>query len=253
MSTGPDVVRRILINARRETVFRFFTESEQWAAWWGAGSTIDPRPGGAATIVYPGGVRASGIVKEIVAAEKFVFSFGFDEGKPIAAGASTVTITLADEPGGTRVTLQHTGLPDEKATAEFEQGWRYQMSLFSVAATNVEHAEVNERADRWLTLWGEADEATRRRALEVAADDVTFHDRYSAVFGKSDLDAHASAAAIHMPGVRLFRTGDAVAAHGTALVHWEARTPDKTVGKGTNVIDFAPDGRIRRVVGFWSA
>lgn len=38
--------RTITIQAPRETVFRYFTESARWAAWWGAGSTIDPRPGG---------------------------------------------------------------------------------------------------------------------------------------------------------------------------------------------------------------
>ena len=25
---------------------RYFTDNTRWAAWWGPGSTIDPRPGG---------------------------------------------------------------------------------------------------------------------------------------------------------------------------------------------------------------
>ena len=43
--TGLDhvVERTVTIAARRETVFRYFTDSERFAAWWGAGSTIDPR------------------------------------------------------------------------------------------------------------------------------------------------------------------------------------------------------------------
>ena len=34
--------RTVTIAARRETVFRYFTDSERFAAWWGAGSTIEP-------------------------------------------------------------------------------------------------------------------------------------------------------------------------------------------------------------------
>lgn len=45
--------RTVLIGATRETVFRFFTDNARWAAWWGAGSTIDPKPGGAVRIGTP--------------------------------------------------------------------------------------------------------------------------------------------------------------------------------------------------------
>ncbi len=38
--------RTVLIVADVDTVFRYFTDSARWAAWWGAGSTIDARPGG---------------------------------------------------------------------------------------------------------------------------------------------------------------------------------------------------------------
>ena len=51
--------RSILINAPRETVFGYFTDSERWARWWGQGSTIDARAGGAVSIVHPGGVQVT--------------------------------------------------------------------------------------------------------------------------------------------------------------------------------------------------
>jgi len=35
--------RTITIRAQRSTVFRFFTDSERFARWWGKGSEIDPR------------------------------------------------------------------------------------------------------------------------------------------------------------------------------------------------------------------
>ena len=66
MTTLPfQVERAVIIRATPETVFRFFTDTEYWARWWGAGSTIDPRPGGRVLIRYPGGNEASGEVLEI--------------------------------------------------------------------------------------------------------------------------------------------------------------------------------------------
>ena len=66
--------RTLVIQARRETVFQFFTDTPQWAAWWGAGSTIDPRPGGRMLIRHPNGVEVSGQVLEIQSPERIVFT-----------------------------------------------------------------------------------------------------------------------------------------------------------------------------------
>ena len=54
--------RTLIIGARRETVFRFFTDPVRWASWWGAGSTIEPHPSGRVLIRYPGGTEAVGEV-----------------------------------------------------------------------------------------------------------------------------------------------------------------------------------------------
>ena len=43
--------RIVTIGARPETVFSFFTDSARWAAWWGAGSSIEAHPGGQVRIV----------------------------------------------------------------------------------------------------------------------------------------------------------------------------------------------------------
>ena len=58
--------RKITIEAPPETVFRFFTDSSRWATWWGAGSSIEARPGGALKILHPNGVEVSGEVIEVV-------------------------------------------------------------------------------------------------------------------------------------------------------------------------------------------
>src|SRR2546430_870040 len=94
--------RTIVIRAKRETVFRYFTDTARWAAWWGEGSTIDARPGGAVRIRYPDGTEAVGDVQEIAAPERIVFSYRYASGAPIPAGGSRVTIHLDAHEAGTR-------------------------------------------------------------------------------------------------------------------------------------------------------
>ena len=55
---------------------------------------------------------------------------------------------------------------------------------------------------------------------------------------------------MHMPGVLLARAGNARQCQGTAVVEWEMQAADGTArGRGTNVFELAPDGRIAAVVG----
>jgi len=80
--------RTIVIGAPPAAVFRYFTDSSRWAAWWGEGSTIDARPGGRVLVRYPGGVEAAGEVVEVSAPSRIVFSYGYVSGKPIPPGSS---------------------------------------------------------------------------------------------------------------------------------------------------------------------
>ncbi|HLQ39186.1 MAG TPA: SRPBCC domain-containing protein, partial [Planctomycetota bacterium] len=76
MNDLPHVLDRdVLIRADRALVFRYFTDSERWARWWGAGSTIEPRPGGALLIRYPEGTTARGEVVELEAPARIVFTY----------------------------------------------------------------------------------------------------------------------------------------------------------------------------------
>ena len=46
MTAFPHLLERTVdIGATVDTVFEYFTDSALWAAWWGAGSAIDARPG----------------------------------------------------------------------------------------------------------------------------------------------------------------------------------------------------------------
>ena len=122
--TGLDHVldRTVTIAARRETVFRYFTDSERFAAWWGQGSRIEPKPGGAVHIRYPNAVVAGGEVVEITPVERVVFTYGFESGQPIPIGASRVTITLEETARGTVVRLKHELPTPRRATSTSRAG-----------------------------------------------------------------------------------------------------------------------------------
>jgi uncharacterized protein YndB with AHSA1/START domain len=250
-----DIVRTILIAARRDTVFRYFTDSGRFAAWWGTGSQIEPHPGGAVRICYPGGTTASGTIVELEPPHRVVFTYGYDApGREIPPGGSTVIVTFAEEPGGTRVTLRHTGLPDTVVSREHVQGWRYQLALFSKVVCAEQHADLAAIADTWFEAWAETDPARRRTLLATATTpDCTFRDDFGSLAGLDDLDAHIAALHIHMPGVRLTRAAAPLQTQGAALIRWKARSGDKEIAAGTNIFELAPDGRIRSAVGFWGA
>jgi uncharacterized protein YndB with AHSA1/START domain len=242
--------REITICARPETVFRYFTDSQRFAKWWGEGSQIDPRPGGTVTIRYPNAVTVTGEVTEIDPPRRIVFTYAY-AGK-IPADGSLVTITLGQTAEGTVLKLRH-AFSSAKIRDAHVQGWRYQLALFSKAVAEEEQARAPEQVDAFLRAWGNPDAADRRRLLEsCAAPDLVFRDAFSATNGIEEMLANLEAVQIHMPGMTLVRDGDVRQAHGTAIAGWTAQGPDGSPrGRGTNVYDLAPDGRIRRVVGFW--
>jgi uncharacterized protein YndB with AHSA1/START domain len=245
------VDRTVVIRARRSTVFRYFTDAARFAAWWGAGSHIDGRPGGEVHIRYPDGTSAGGQVLALVTDTKIVMSYGYDgAGKPIPRGGSRVTITLEDHPEGTRVHLVHE-LPDPAITAEHARGWRFQLSLFANVAAAEQHAALAPLCDRFLALWSEPDPDRRARELaQLASEAIEFRDGYAAIEGRDELLGHIAACQQFMPGVSLVRSGDVRHCQGMAVHDWTAQAADGTPrGKGTNVVTLAPDGRIAGVVG----
>lgn len=249
-----ELTRDIVIRATRATVFRYFTDTERWASWWGQGSTVDPRPRGEVLIHFPGDVIVRGEVLEIVDQEQIVFTYGFESGEPIPVGASRVTIRLTDTDSGTKVSLVH-ALPDAASRDAHVAGWRYQLAVFANVVSNEQHAGVDKVIDRFFAAWSEHDADARRQDLEATTvDDVSFSDAYGCVRGRDELDAHIAAIHIHMPGGRLERSGAPGHCQGTAIADWRGRADDGTPrGEGRNVFDLAPDGRIARVVGIWSS
>jgi uncharacterized protein YndB with AHSA1/START domain len=243
--------RTLLIRAHPDVVFRFFTDSQRWAAWWGAGSSIDPQPGGRVVIRYPGGTEATGNVVEIISPERLVFTYGYAKGTPIGPGASLVTIELEPHRGGTRLRLSH-AFAEPGVRDEHIQGWRYQLSLFANAVTDDLHAGADRLVDRWFAAWSEPDDAVRETTLRsIAAADVEMRDRFSAIDGIDDLLAHLNAVQRFMPGVTIVRQGGLRHCQGSVLAEWIAAKDGAQFASGSNLFVIDGDHRLRSVTGFW--
>ncbi|MBV8902714.1 MAG: SRPBCC domain-containing protein, partial [Acidobacteriia bacterium] len=175
--------RTLVIEATPTTVFRFFTDGSRWAAWWGAGSTIDAWPGGRVLIRYPNAVQVLGEVLEIAEPERIVFTYGYESGKPIPPGGSRVTIRLEPVESGTRIHLAHAFAEADVRDQHF-QGWRFQLSLFANLVADEVNAGAPDLADAWFAAWSISDGAERVRSLEaIAAPEVRFRDRYARIDG----------------------------------------------------------------------
>lgn len=250
-----EVQRRLVIAAPPSTVFRYFTDSARFAAWWGPGSTIEPREGGPVRICYPGGEVASGVVLELVPDRRLRFSYGYENpSKPIRPGGSVVLIELSPVAGGTELTLQH--LVDSEAIRDAHvPGWRYQLAVFAHVVAKEQHAEATARVDRYFSAWAEPDPATRATILaEATSDDVSFRDPHGATLGRAELVDHIGAARLHLGALVLSRQGPVRQGDDLGVVSWVARDASgKAAAQGENLLCFAPDGKIRRIVGVWAA
>jgi uncharacterized protein YndB with AHSA1/START domain len=244
--------RTITIRAQRSTVFRFFTDSERFARWWGKGSEIDPREGGRLRIQYPDGSTASGTVLEIRAPDRIVFTYGYDSpDKPIAPGGSRVVIMLHEEQDGTRLDFRH-DVASEAIRDMHVMGWRYQLAVFAHVSAQDQHRDVQAKIDAWFALWAEKDAAARAAALaQIASPRVSFRDQWGCISGREELAHHVGAVQIHMPA-KLERRGNVRHAQGIALADWVAVLEEEEVMRGTNVYELAPDGLIAAVTGISS-
>ena len=245
--------RTVVIHARPATVFDFFSNSQDWANWWGPGSTIDARPGGRLLIRHPNGVEVTGEVIDLRAPERIVFTYGYASGASIPPGGSQVTIRLDSHPQGTLLQLTHE-FTDAEARDQHVQGWRFQLSLFANAVANKVNAGAVETVDRWFAAWSDPQTPSREATLSaISIGGIGFHDRFSCISGAEDLKGHLAAVHVFMPGMRLERRGDIRHCQSRVLADWVALAKDgQERGRGTNLFVFDADGRIEEVTGFWS-
>lgn len=238
--------RTVEIQASRDAVFRYFTDSGRWAKWWGEGSTIEPRPGGKVYIRYPNAIEAMGEVIEITPPGRIVFSFGYASGNPIPPGASRVTIVLERNGAATRLHLTHE-FADATVRDQHVPGWRFQLAVFANVVADEVFADAASIVDAWYHAWTIAEnEARDAEFARIAAGDVRFRDRFSLLDNVADLSAHVGAALRFMPGVGLRRRGEIRQCQGMILAEWVSTSNDgKEVMSGASVFQLGADMRIQ--------
>jgi uncharacterized protein YndB with AHSA1/START domain len=109
------------IAAPRADVFRALTEPAVLDTWWTTSSQSDARAGGAFQYRWEFEDASrnhvqSGAYHEVEEGRRISYPWA-------AGGETTVTFRLEDADGGTRLTLEHTGFPDDAGRDHHDQGW----------------------------------------------------------------------------------------------------------------------------------
>jgi uncharacterized protein YndB with AHSA1/START domain len=132
MLAKPSLTLRRRIQAAPDRVFAAWTDPDKLVRWFGpkdvvAGSVraeVDLRPGGRYLMAFEtadGGChRVGGIYREVVAANRLVFTWAWLSSPE---RCSLVTVTLVDDDDGTVLTLHHEQFFDDQARDAHQHGW----------------------------------------------------------------------------------------------------------------------------------
>ncbi len=117
------IIKEIVIAAPAAKVWEHITEPRKLAGWL-MPNNFEPRVGKAFSMTCSDEGTVDCVVKEVVPGRKLVYSFRSE----VIPVETLVTITLAQEGDGTRLTLVHSGWdalpPDQQGVADnFEGGW----------------------------------------------------------------------------------------------------------------------------------
>ncbi|GAB1510756.1 SRPBCC domain-containing protein [Actinophytocola sp. KF-1] len=130
----PDRIERVVeLKQPRERVWAALTTAEGLAAWFGNQAAIDLRPGGAASMSWDSGDKASMRVERVEEPAVFGFTwhiYGLPEDDP---RRTYVEFTLEPLGAGTRLTVVESGfaqLPDDAHEQAFNgntRGWQSEL------------------------------------------------------------------------------------------------------------------------------
>jgi uncharacterized protein YndB with AHSA1/START domain len=124
-ATDEPLIHERRIDARPETVFRFFIDPERVVRWMGSRADFEPRPGGLFRLTYENGSVAVGEFVAVEPPSRLVFTWGWeDPADTTPPGSSTVEVVLEPDGDGTHLRLTHSGLVGE-ARASHAEGWEF--------------------------------------------------------------------------------------------------------------------------------
>jgi uncharacterized protein (TIGR03086 family) len=95
-----------------DEAFALVTDPERLRRWAAVCATVDLRAGGSwRWLVTPGaGHVAGGTIREVEPGRRLVLGWGWEGDESLPPDASTVTVTIEEAEGGSRLTLEHAGL-----------------------------------------------------------------------------------------------------------------------------------------------
>lgn len=107
--------------------------------------------------------------------------------------------------------------------------------------------------DLYCSAWNETDIAARTALLARAVTaDVTYIDPTVSLRGTDALAAHIGAVFTRYPGSTIVRTSAVDAHHGLARFLWRKVLADgSALPEGIDIVEFAADGRLSRIIGFF--
>jgi uncharacterized protein YndB with AHSA1/START domain len=132
----PGVEQQLRIDARPETVWRFWTEPARLCEWWGTDAETVAEVGGIFTVTMDGGGVMRGEYLSLEHPNRLEFTFGWEDGGPgglVSPGSTRVEVTLEPDGDATVLTLRHFDLPDAAAT-EHDRGWGHFLPVLATAA-----------------------------------------------------------------------------------------------------------------------
>ncbi|HSP36658.1 MAG TPA: SRPBCC domain-containing protein [Frankiaceae bacterium] len=114
MIRNDHIVQRVVFAAGRDELFAWLTEPERLAAWMGEAARVEPWPGGALSCLLPDGQVWDGVVVEIEAPARLVFTLGWrDPAMGMPVGMSLVEWDLALHARGSELRMTHQHVPPE--------------------------------------------------------------------------------------------------------------------------------------------
>jgi uncharacterized protein YndB with AHSA1/START domain len=120
------VTAAVHIDAPPERVYEYFTRPEAMVRWMGDHARLEPEPGGQFAVDIQG-TPVRGRYLLLDPPHRLLISWGYAGSDAVPPGASTVEIRLTADHGGTRVELEHRGLPPGERPGHVS-GWAHYLA-----------------------------------------------------------------------------------------------------------------------------